>query len=288
MTTSGISGGGSQPWLVVGGGNMARAIIEGGRAAGRLDPGRVLVAEPDPAKRDTMAGLGCKVAATAGEALARAGEIESEGTPAQVLLAVKPQSLAGLEGEIAASLVGASRVVVTILAGTPGARVRAALGGGVRVVRAMPNLAAQIGRGVTAVCLCAGAKPGDEAAAMELFRGVGPVVVPLAEELMDAFTAVAGSGPAYVFYLAEAMVLAAERLGMERSVATRVVRETIAGSGELLARSDAEAAELRRAVTSKAGVTAAVTGAMDAAGVMSTIVRAIEAGRDRGRELARG
>ena len=283
MSTSGIS----QGWIVIGGGNMARAIIAGGVAAGILQAGDVLVAEIDAGKRDELQAAGCLVAATAREAIARAEEVDGD-VPAQVLLAVKPQMLGAVAGELGGLLAGSARIVVTILAGAPGEKVRAALGGSVRVVRAMPNLPAQIGRGSTAVCLSAGAMAGDDRAARALFAGVGRAVVTIDESLMDAYTAVAGSGPAYVFYLAEAMVQAAEKLGLSREVAMQAVRETIAGAGELLARTSDEPATLRAAVTSKGGVTAAAIAKMEERGVVDAIVRGIVAGRERGNEIAKG
>jgi len=111
-------------------------------------------------------------------------------------------------------------------------------------------------------------------------------VVDVPEDLFDAFTGVAGSGPAYVFYLAEAMTRAAVEVGLDPALADRVVRGVISGSAELLARErDTSAAGLRAAVTSKGGTTAAATGSLDDDKVMDAVVRAITAARDRGREL---
>ncbi len=264
---------------VIGGGNMARALVEGALRAGVLSAGSIIVVEPEEGKRGHFVSLGAT-------GLARVSELAGRlGRDTQIVLAVKPQSL----DEVARDAVGlelADRVVITILAGTSSARVRAALGGGVRVVRAMPNLPAQLGQGCTAVALGAGARPGDEAFAMTLFAAVGPVVERVDEALMDAFTAVAGSGPAYVFYLAEAMARAAAALGFAPDVADRVVRQVIAGSGAMLAASkDQTAGEMRAAVTSKGGTTEAACRVLDDALVMGAVVRALTAARDRGREM---
>ncbi len=274
-------------WAIIGGGNMARAIIEGGKAADLLDPARVVVAEPDAPKRTRLEALGCIAVATAAEALLRLRGLERDGPRGQILLAVKPQSLEAVGAEIGPALSADARVVVTILAGTPGRKVRAALGGRVAVVRAMPNLPAAVRLGATAVCLSDGSRPGDEASAEALFRGIGPLVIRIEEGLMDAFTAVAGSGPAYVCYLAEAMIRAGIELGFDPGTAAEIARVTIAGAGAMIAAPGGDPATLRSAVTSKGGTTAAALDVLESQGVMDSIVRAITAARDRGRELAR-
>lgn len=264
--------------VFVGGGNMARALVEGALRAGVLAGGAVAVVEPDAGKRGHFVSLGCVGRAQFGEL---AGKL---GVDAQVVLAVKPQSL----DEVARDAAGmdlADRVVVSILAGTPSARVRGALGGNVRVVRAMPNLPARLGQGCTAVALGAGAREGDDAFALRLFSAVGPVVERIDESLLDAFTAVAGSGPAYVFYLAEAMTRAAAALGFTQEVAERVVRQVIAGSGAMMGAGTSSAGDMRAAVTSKGGTTEAACRVLDDARVMGAVVRALTAARDRGREL---
>jgi pyrroline-5-carboxylate reductase len=276
------------PLAILGGGNMAQAIVRGGVLARLLDTKRVGVAEIDGAKRRALNGLGVHVFDTAGGAVDWMLGTETRPGEGQLLVAVKPQSLAGLAPEIRGAMGAARRVVITILAGTPTTRVRDLLGQQTGIVRAMPNLAAQVGRGATAICLGDGAAVGDEVVAMRLFAGVGRLVMTIDESLMDAFTAVAGSGPAYVFYLAEAMARAAREVGLDEKTAMAVVAETIAGAGELLARSARVPADMRAAVTSKGGTTAAAIDVLDKSGVMQVVVRAIVAARDRGREIAGG
>lgn len=262
---------------------MARAIVEGARAAGVLG-GRWIVAEPDPERRVEFEHA-VESAAEAIDWLAAAERAPGEG---QVLLAVKPQKLAEVGAQLGPKLGDSpSRVAMSILAGTPSARVRAALGGNVRVVRVMPNLPARLGRGMTAICLGEGAGDGDDARARELFGGVGRVIE-IPESLMDAYTALAGSGPAYVFYLAEAMILAAVELGFTREEATLIVRETVAGAGLMLVGSPEHPASLRAGVTSKGGTTEAACRVLDEAGAMDAFVRAIHAARRRGAELGGG
>lgn len=276
------------PLAIIGGGNMGLAIVSGGMAGtGPLMRGFVAVAEPDEGKRATLKAMGVATFARAGDAIAAAISKEEKPGEAQVLLAVKPQMLPGLADEVREVLATESRVVISILAGTPTAKVRSALGTETRVVRAMPNLPAKIRQGITALCAGAGTRPGDDSFACEIFGGVGPMVVTIEESLMDAFTAVAGSGPAYVFYLAEAMIQASVRLGFDEPTARDIVRETIAGAGNLLADSAEAPEKLRAAVTSKGGTTEAACKKLDEAGVMPAIVEAIRAARDRGREIGK-
>ncbi len=267
---------------MIGGGNMGRAIAHAATDSG--DFGRFIVAERDAAARERLECESCETATKAMEWLL---ERENPREPSPIVLAVKPQMLNELATELRPFFDDRSRVVVSVLAGTPGTRIQSLLGSNARVVRTMPNLPAQVRLGCTAICLSAGAHAGDEEFAMDLFRGVGPTVVRIREELMDAFTAVAGSGPAYVFYLAEAMTKAARALGFDEATARAIVEATIHGSGVLLARDGRDAASLRVAVTSKGGTTAAATASLDAAHITEAVVAAITAARDRGSELAK-
>jgi len=276
----------STPLAIVGGGNMARAIIQGGTSAGVLNPNLVVVAEPDHPKRALLAQMGVHFRPSALDALTWLDKADGGTGAGQILLAIKPQVLDEVAQEFRHLPPGPSRVVVTILAGTSSAKVRAAVGPASRVVRAMPNLPASIGQGATALCLGEGAKPGDEDLAMTLFKGVGPLVVRIDEGLMHAFTALAGSGPAYVFYLAEAMVRAGVAMGFDQVTALKIVRQTIAGSGAMLGGSVEAPEKLRAAVTSKGGTTQAAVEVLDGTGAMDLIVRAVVAARDRGVAMA--
>ena len=268
---------------MIGGGNMARAIYAGGFESGALDADRVVVADPDPAKRERFA----HAVPTAMEAIERLEEIEGASGRGVVLLAIKPQALAGLGEELGGRLSDSGRAVLTILAGTPSGKVQRTLGPGLRVVRVMPNTPVSIGLGMSAVAAGDGAGEEDAAFAERLFAAIGDVVR-IGEPQMDAFTAVAGSGPAYVFYLAEAMAAAAARMGFEQQTAERIVRQTIAGAVGLMERSGEEPGALRRAVTSPGGTTAAAIEVMESSGMLETVVEALRAAKARGAELARG
>lgn len=264
---------------VIGGGAMASAILSGATQAGVL--GAVCVADPNESKR---AAFNTAVP-TAADAIAWLESNESAPGSGQIMLAVKPQMLGDVASEIS-SLVR-ERVVISILAGLPGERIRQSLGGQCRVVRVMPNTPAQVRRGTTAIALTAGATEADAAFADRLFHAVGDVVVRLDETMMDAFTAVAGSGPAYLFYLTEAIERGAIKVGFDAKTARAIAEQTVFGAAELLKADGSPASELRARVTSKKGTTQAATDTFDKLGVMDAIVRGIVAARDRGIELGR-
>jgi pyrroline-5-carboxylate reductase len=278
---------GAEPIGVIGGGNIAQAILRGAIDAGVIDPRSVAVADPDSAKRDVFRALGVRGHKQGAEVMAWLSQAEERPGAGSVLLAVKPQSLEQVAREIGPLLGPTRRVVLSLLAGTPTAKVRALLGESAAVVRIMPNIGVGVKRSTTAVARGAGAEPGDEARAVEIFTALGRVVT-IEEFMMDAFTAVAGSGPAYLFYVAEAMTKAAMTVGFDRDTAGWIVRWTLTGAAALLDATDQPPETLRAAVTSKGGTTAAATAVLDEAQVMETFVRAILAARDRGRQLARG
>jgi len=260
---------------IIGGGNMAQALIAGAIDAGLLDPEQILVAEPEPDKRSLLQTWGVQV-------VSRTDEIPDRLERAtQLLLAIKPQTLAQVAEQLGP--LRDDRIVITILAGTPSRKVREALGPGARVVRAMPNTAARVGKGMAAVC--PGVETGDEAFAVELLQAVGQVIR-IDESRMDAFTALAGSGPAYLFYLAEAMARGGRVAGLAPEHADRAARATVVGAAALLDDSDQTPEQLRAAVTSKGGTTEAAIQILGNAGVADAIVHAIVAARDRGAELA--
>ncbi len=268
---------------VIGGGNMARAIVRGAIDAGSIEPGGVVVVEPDGAKREEFARWG--VASTPSPAGALDRLDTRGGARPIVLLAVKPQMLGAVAAQMRTHFSGNGCLVISILAGVSTGSVGSALGAAA-VVRAMPNTAARVRQSITAVAAGGGATAKDLAEAERLLNGLGPTVR-IDESLMDAFTSLAGSGPAYVFYLVEAMVRAGVEMGFESELADRVVRQTIAGAAALLRGSEgASPAELRAAVTSKGGTTEAAVGVLTERNVMRTVVEAILKGRDRGRELA--
>lgn len=194
------------------------------------------------------------------------GDLPADYAPDVVVLAVKPQQVMELLPQLAPYL-SAKPVVISIAAGITLAQLAQGLGGdalvdaadGVYLVRAMPNLPAVIGQGITAWCAASPLPPVVQARVEAVLGSMGYSLLVAAEGQMDAVTAISGSGPAYLFYLAECLMAAAQDLGLSAEVAEALVLQTLAGSGQLLRQRQGEcsAAELRQQVTSPAGTTAA-------------------------------
>ncbi len=205
--------------------------------------------------------------------------------PSAVVLAVKPQNAAATL-PLYAGFAGRA-VFLSIMAGRNLAGMAGLLGPRAAIVRAMPNTPAAVRRGVTVGFAGPGVAPAQRALCDDLLSAIGRVAWVLEEALMDAVTAVSGSGPAYVFLLAELMQAAAIEQGIDPVLARLLARETVAGSGALLIASTEESAALRVAVTSPGGTTqAALEVLMDAAAWPATLSRAIAAATARSRELA--
>ncbi|WP_132251762.1 pyrroline-5-carboxylate reductase [Methylobacterium segetis] len=260
---------------LVGAGKMGGAMLAGWLAGG-LDPRRTTVVEPAPSPE--LAAL----CAARGLALNPA----EPQVPEALVLAVKPQGLAAAAPALA-PLVGPDTLVVSILAGKTIADLKARLPGARAVVRAMPNLPASIGRGATGAAASPEVTPGQRECADALLRAAGLVEWLDDEGLIDAVTAVSGSGPAYVFLLAEALAEAGIAAGLPPGIAGRLARATVSGSGALLDAEATEAAELRRNVTSPGGTTAAALEVLMRADGMPALLReAVAAAKSRAGELA--
>lgn len=265
---------------------MASAIVFGGLDAGVLAPDRVAVCDPDGAKRSAFEARGVRTCQPGAEIVRW---LADAGGARHLLLAVKPQMLADVAGQIRDPLAAIDdargrAVVVSILAGVTTRGLAAALGEGPAHIRLMPNTPAQVGRGLTAIAPAPGVREEETRFTRTLFGALGEVIE-LDETMIDAFTAVAGSGPAYLFYLTEAISRGAERVGFDEATARRLAEGTIVGAATLLARAGEPAGALRARVTSKNGTTEAAITRLDEAGVMEAFGDAIEAARDRGREL---
>jgi pyrroline-5-carboxylate reductase len=267
------------PLLLAGAGKMGGALLEGLVARG-LDPGQIVVQDPAPSTEiaDLLSRHGLR-AEPAVKALDR--------LPSFILAAVKPQVMDQVF-EPLAKLAGPQTVVLSIAAGKTIASFERFLAPGIAVVRAMPNTPAQVGRGVTACVANAATSPAQKAAATELLSAVGEVVWLDRESDMDAVTAVSGSGPAYVFLVAECLAEAGRAAGLSPELAAALARATVSGAGELLHRSDLDAATLRTNVTSPGGTTAAALGVLMAKpGLQDLMTEAVAAAVRRGRELAK-
>ena len=261
----------------IGGGNMARSLIGGLLQAG-ASPARVRVAEPVAALRDALAGdFGVQVFPDAAAA----------ATGADVwVLAVKPQVMRDVCATLAPIAQGQQSLAVSIAAGITSAQIDHWLGGGIAVVRCMPNTPALLGAGVTGLYANAAVNPAQRDIAQTLLSSAGETVWIDDEALMDAVTAVSGSGPAYVFLLAEALQAAGEAQGLSPAAARTLTIETLLGASRMLAADDTPAAELRRRVTSPNGTTQAAIESFERDGFRDIVARAVHAARVRGAELA--
>jgi pyrroline-5-carboxylate reductase len=260
---------------IVGAGMMGEALARGLLASG-WSADDLLLVDVRSDRLDEM-----------GEALGAETSDDPAGSASKVkgvLLAVKPQDAGTALGQIAGGL--GEDGLVSIVAGMRTTAIESHLGDGSSVVRAMPNTPARVGKGVTALASGSGTKQVTKQLAEAVFAAVGPVVW-LDEDLLDAVTAVSGSGPAYVFYLAEAMVEAGVELGLDRKVAETLAFATIEGAGVMLTQTGEQPATLRAQVTSPGGTTAAAVGVLDTASAQDIIRQALRAARDRSEELGR-
>jgi pyrroline-5-carboxylate reductase len=202
-----------------------------------------------------------------------------------ILLAVKPQIMDDVLPGLA-KLAGPQTLIISIAAGRPIASFEKHLPGGA-IVRAMPNTPASIGRGITAAVANRNVTPVQRALADDMLSAVGKVVWVEDEQLLDAITAVSGSGPAYVFLLTECLAEAGRAAGLDARLADELARATVSGSAALLEASDLSAAELRRNVTSPGGTTAAALEILGGEeGMQKLMTAAVAAATKRGRELA--
>lgn len=256
---------------LVGGGKMGEALLAGLLRAGWAAE-ELAVVERIDARRKELGSRFPEVTISDRVAPSRAAVVAVK--PGDVPNACKELALAGVER------------VLSIAAGVTTGSIEAALGGGVAVVRAMPNTPAVVGAGASAIAPGQSASPEDLDWAASILGAVG-AVVRVTESQLDAVTGLSGSGPAYVFLVAEALVEAGVLMGLSREVAEVLVVQTILGSAQLMHESDEHAAALRAAVTSPGGTTAAGLHQLELAGVRAAFLSAVQAATERSRELGR-
>lgn len=261
----------------VGGGNMARSLI-GGLVARGVPATAIRVAEPVAESRDALArdfgvhGFTDNTTATA--------------NATTWVLAVKPQVMRAVCEALAPAAQATRPLVVSIAAGITAAQLERWLGGGIAVVRTMPNTPSLLGAGVTGLYANGHVSTTQRAQAADLLEAAGRNVWIDDEALMDAVTAVSGSGPAYVFLLAEAMQAAGEAEGLSSEAARTLVQQTILGAARMLIENDEMPSELRRRVTSPGGTTQAAIETFEAGSFRELVARAIRAATERGRQLS--
>jgi pyrroline-5-carboxylate reductase len=261
----------------IGGGHMGGALAAGLLARG-VSASALVVSDPSAAARARLAdAYGIETTADNASAVRGAG---------LVILAVKPQTLAAVVPPLAAELRASNAVVLSIAAGV---RVRALefwCGPGIAVVRAMPNRPALVGAGAAGLYAPATVDADARRLAEATLRAVGGAWWVAEEALLDAITALSGSGPAYFFLLAECMAEAGVELGLDLATAQALARATLAGAGALAGRSDVELATLRAEVTSKGGTTEAALRSFGERDLRGIVLRSMAAAAARSRELA--
>ena len=262
----------------VGAGNMAEAMVRGIVRAKLVPPRCLRVTDTEPRRRDhfqaafEVAGFACNPDGVRGAQI--------------VVLAVKPQVMAGVVSEIGAALEPGA-LVISIAAGISTQWLEQRLPAGTRVVRVMPNMPALAGAGVSVYCPGCRASAADAKLVESLLQSVG-VALRMDEKHLDAVTALSGSGPAYVFFMAECMMQAGCEMGLDRATAGTLTLGTIRGAVRLLEEAGAEPGELRQRVTSKGGTTAAAFEVLEVGHVREIFVKAIRAAQKRSRELSEG
>ncbi|HEX4409185.1 MAG TPA: pyrroline-5-carboxylate reductase [Xanthobacteraceae bacterium] len=261
--------------ILVGAGKMGGALLEGWLRLG-LDARQVAVIEPQPS---------AEIGAISGRGLKLNPALATLQSPAAIVIAVKPQTAPQALPPLR-PLVLPATTVVSIMAGRTLQFLADTIAKPCPLIRAMPNTPAAIGRGIT-VAVARNADVAQQQMAHRLLAATGVVEWTDDEALMDAVTAVSGSGPAYIFLLAETLAEAGIAAGLPPALARKLARETVAGSGELLHRSPLDAATLRENVTSPGGTTAAALAVlMDKNGLAALMEKAVAAATRRSRELA--
>jgi pyrroline-5-carboxylate reductase len=289
----------------IGGGNMAEALIRGLLDQRMFTPADLIVAEVDPARRGIVKRK-LKVETTA-------DNLEAIRAARAILFAVKPQNIDQVLSETASVFEQAAdpagrtakptagttkaglnrpialkdRLFISIAAGIPIARFTAALGPRARVIRVMPNAAAMVGQGMAALVRSPGASKADESFAIRIFSAVGDAVALTDENLIDAVTALSGSGPAYVYLFAKSLADAAVAEGLPRELALRMALKTLRGAEESMRRSPLDAAELIRVVASPGGTTEAALRKFAESGFSDIVANAVHAAAARSRALGR-
>lgn len=257
---------------IIGVGNMGGAVLAGLVRAGHAPSSLFVGVRRVERGAELEAAYG--VTALPGPEAAASAEV--------VILGVKPYDIVPVLGSLP---LRAGQLVISLAAGITSAAMEAAVPSGVAAVRVMPNTPAVVGQGMTIVSAGVSASPDHVALVESLMAAVGETVV-LPEKLLDAGAALSGSGPAYLFYMAESLIEAGVHLGLARPVAAKLVTQTLAGSSALLKESGEHPALLREQVTSPGGTTAAAIGELESHGVRAALLAATRANRDRSRQIA--
>jgi pyrroline-5-carboxylate reductase len=276
----------------LGAGNMGEALIKGLVTAGIVPSTAIYATDVRGDRLDEIARQYGIQARRDNVALVREVDV--------IVLAIKPQTMAALVGEIAPAITR-DKLLISIAAGVPTASIRALLGvdgrgqirpetpegAPARLIRVMPNTPALVLEGVTAIARADGLAPGDLDIASEIFGAVGRVVV-LGEEQLDAVTGLSGSGPAYVAMVVEALADGGVKMGLDRATAMTLATQTVVGATRLLQHTGLHPGALKDMVSSPGGTTIAGVAALEAGGLRAALIAAVERATQRSRELGQG
>ncbi len=263
---------------VIGAGNMAEALIRGLVRGGHVPAEHVMASNPRQERLDQLQRDYKIKVSTDNRVVAKGSEL--------CILAVKPQIVDKVLREIGDQL-KAGTLVISVCAGIPTEMIEAAVGEGVRVVRAMPNTPALVGAGATAISAGKRASQADLATARAVFDAVG-ITVELDEHHLDAVTGLSGSGPAYIFLILEALSDAGVKVGLSRRNAQKLAAQTVMGSAKMLLETDEHVGHLKDMVTSPGGTAIAGLHTLEEGGLRTTLINAVETATKRSRELGRG
>ena len=259
----------------IGAGNMNSAII-GGLIKSGEQPSNIIVSNPSPKKLEGLAKDYSIITTTDNIAVAQRADV--------IVLGVKPHFVETVCEEIAE--VVKSALIISVAAGKPITNIASYFGVNQAIIRAMPNTPSLVGKGATGICLNNNVSKEQALMAESIFATIGITEIIEDESLMDVVTALSGSGPAYFFYVVEAMLKEAQNQGMSEVQAKQLIYQTINGAAEMLQQSDFSAAELRQKVTSPGGTTAAAIESLDDNSVSEALQKAVAAAVQRGKELA--
>ena len=261
----------------IGGGNMAASLV-GGLIADGWDPARIRVADPDASQRERMAASHQVTTTPDNQAAVSDADV--------VVLAVKPQLLAPVARDLAAGIAQQQPLVISIAAGIREANLRDWLGADTAIVRAMPNTPALVRSGATALYANPAVSEAQRSLAESILRAVGLVIWVEDEALMDAITALSGSGPAYFFLFMEALQAAGEEQGLPAETARLLALQTAFGAARMALESSDDAGTLRHHVTSPGGTTERAIGILQEGGLAELLSRAVQGAAERANELA--
>lgn len=263
---------------IIGCGNMAQAMVRGLLDSHYVNQGQIIVSDPDPAKRDYIEKtFGIKALAENEEVL-KASDI--------VIFAIKPadmtEALKKLKG-----CCSPNQLFITIAAGYPTSKIKEHLGQNFEIARAMPNTPANIGEGATGLYLPKAMSDDSKRLAEKVFKAIGRVVLIKDEEMLDAVTAVSGSGPAYLFYFLEAMIEGGINVGLPQEIANQLAIQTVVGASNLIKHTGEPPDILRKKVTSTGGTTAAAIDSFTKSRLKELIKDGIKAAYERSKEIVK-